>query len=307
MTHRPELPPDVQQSLDRAKRLEWWTLGWLASIVAVMAFAMGSSQAMQAAWIEDMLSLLPPILFLVAAHFEGKPASAAYPFGLDRLGSLCFLLAAAALTIMGGYLIYDAIHILATQEHPTIGSVSIFGHETWLGWLMIAALAYSVIPPVILGRKKRKLAPVLMDKVLYTDAEMNAADWKTGLAGIIGVLGIGLGFWWADALAAGIIGADILRDGLRALRISVAELLDGAPRKLSSPEISQAVDDLRTTVPGDRPVRVRETGRYLHVEIAEDTEVTPSDDFRQKALGEQGWRVINVTGPAPPETRKGKD
>lgn len=304
MSDRPTLPPHIRQSLDRARRLEWWTLGWLVSIVAVMALVMGSSQAMQAAWIEDMLSLLPPILFLLAAHFEGKPASPAYPFGLDRLGSLCFLLAAGALTLMGGYLIYDALHVLIAQEHPTIGSVSLFGHEIWLGWLMMAALAYSVVPPVILGRKKRALAPELMDKVLFTDAEMNAADWKTGLAGIVGVIGIGFGIWWADALAAGVIGADILRDGLRALRISVAELLDGAPRELNSPEVSEAVAKIRAAVPVDRPVRVRETGRFLHVEIADDQDTTPSEAFQTKALGKDGWRIVNVTGPAPPDIRK---
>ncbi len=32
-------------------------------------------------------------------------------------------------------------------EHPTIGTVMLFGHTVWLGWLMIAALLYSAVPP----------------------------------------------------------------------------------------------------------------------------------------------------------------
>lgn len=91
---------------------------------------------------------------------------------------------------------------------------------------------------------KEPLAHTTLDKILYTDADMNAADWKTGLAGGAGIIGIGLGFWWADALEAGIISFDILRDGLRNLRIAVAELLDGAPRDLESTDVHPIVDTL---------------------------------------------------------------
>jgi divalent metal cation (Fe/Co/Zn/Cd) transporter len=95
---------------------------------------------------------------------------------------------------------------------------------------MILALAYSVVPPVILGRLKARPAEVLWDKVPVTDAEMNRADWQTGVAGILGVLGIAWGLWWADA-AAGLISLSFLNDGAGALR-AAAELVDGAPREL---------------------------------------------------------------------------
>lgn len=35
------------------------------------------------------------------------------------------------------------------------------------------------------------------DKVLHADAKMNKADWMTAAAALVGVLGIGLGWWWA--------------------------------------------------------------------------------------------------------------
>ncbi|MCQ0090866.1 cation transporter [Roseovarius sp. M141] len=245
MSH--DLPDEIKRKLRRAARLEWWSIFWLLTIIAVMYFAMGSSQAMKAAWIEDTLSLLPPILFLLARKFENKPATEQYPFGFHRVGSLAFLLAAGALTAMGGFLLYDATSALILQEHPTIGNVTILGWDVWLGWLMVAALVYSIIPPVILGHMKKPLARAAMDKILYTDADMNAADWKTGLAGIAGIVGIGFGFWWADAAAAGLISFDILRDGLRNLRIAVAELLDGAPRELDSTDVHPIVDTLSST------------------------------------------------------------
>ena len=93
---------------------------------------------------------------------------------------------------------------------------------------MIAALAYSVVIPIVLGRLKLPVAKRLCDKVLHTDALMQKADWMTGIAGIGGVLGIALGLWWADALAAGFISLSILKDGLTSMRTASAELLDGA-------------------------------------------------------------------------------
>ena len=61
-------PPEVQAKLEHARRLAWWTLGWMTSVVIVMGLAMGSSQAMRTAWIEDMLSLIPAISFLIAGE-----------------------------------------------------------------------------------------------------------------------------------------------------------------------------------------------------------------------------------------------
>ena len=78
-------PDHIQDELRHAVRLEWWTLFWQATIVVVMAFAMGSSQAMKSAWIEDSLGLIPAGSFLLARHFERKPPTRRFPFGFKRL------------------------------------------------------------------------------------------------------------------------------------------------------------------------------------------------------------------------------
>ena len=64
-----------------------------------------------------------------------------------------------------------------------------------------------------MGRIKLRYAEQLSDKVLRADADMNKADWLTGLATAVGVLGIGLGFWWADAVAALVVSISISKDG----------------------------------------------------------------------------------------------
>ncbi|MDF2917056.1 MAG: cation transporter, partial [Microbacterium sp.] len=56
-----ELPERQAQVLRRAIRLEWVTLAFLAVTATLVFLVLGNSQAMKAAWIEDLLSFIPPI------------------------------------------------------------------------------------------------------------------------------------------------------------------------------------------------------------------------------------------------------
>ena len=270
-THVEALPPRLQDTLRQAERLECWNIFWTITIVAVMGLVMGQSQTMKTAWIEDTLGLIPPIAFLVAARMERKgQRSRKFPFGFERVNGLGFFLAAVALAATGALLLWDAGMTLIAAEHATVGSVHLLGHDIWLGWLMIGAQLYALIPPMIIGRKELPLAKELADKLLHTDALMNKANWMTGAAGIAGVAGLWFGWWWADSVAAAFISFDILNDGIKAIRSSTAELVDGAPRALASPDIAEDAKMLHTLLAERFPgatIRLRETGRLIHAEI----------------------------------------
>jgi len=290
------LPPDLADKLRRAERLEWITLVVMSLIIAAVGLVMGSSQAMQTAWVEDILSLIPPAVFLIATRLERRGATARFPFGFERVHSIAFLVAAVALATMGTVLAVEAVLTLIHQERPTIGTMSLFGEEIWQGWPMMGVLALSTVPPMILGRMKHALAIPLRDKVLHTDALMNKADWLTGLAGVAGVLGIGFGFWWADAVAALVISLDILWDGIKSGRVAVVELADSVPRELDSADISgDALRIARTLqgVRGVRGVRMRETGRYIDVTV-DAADQPPALADLERALGGD-WLVANLS------------
>lgn len=298
---------DIAADLQRGVRLAWWTLGWMGSVVIVMWLVMGSSHAMKAAVIEDLLSLIPAMVFLIAAHWERKEPNRRFPFGYRRANSLAFLIAATALIAVGAFLAYESLTTLIRREHPTVRGITLFGETLWLGWLMIAALAYSVIPPLILGYLKLPIAERIQDKVLHTDALMQKADWQTGLAGMAGVMGIGLGWWWADAAAALFISVSILRDGWGALRQAVAELLDGAPRALENDDLAEDAVKLHAELQhrfGEVPVRLRETGRYIAAEV--DAPSPPHLPPPEELMGrERAWRLCSLSFRAePPEAAK---
>src|SRR5919199_6794566 len=217
------LPPDKKEKLQRAKRLEWVTILFMLTIIAAISLTMGASQTMKAMWTEDVLSLVPPVAFLFSTRYFDRPPDDKFLYGYRRAVMIAFLCAAVALAGFGLYIFLDSVVKLLMAEHPTIQTIGVGGRRVWLGWLMIAALVYSVIPPLILGRMKLPLARDLHEKALQTDADINKGDWLAGLAGVLGLLGVAYGYWWADSVAAGFISLEIIRDGYGDLRNSVAQ------------------------------------------------------------------------------------
>lgn len=265
------LPEEVSENLRKAVRWEWVTIGALMVIVVLVYLVLGNSQAMKTAWIEDMLSFVPPIAFLIGVRVTRKPATAERPYGYHGAIGISHVVAATALAVMGGYLIVDSALKLVLAEHPTIGGISLFGTTIWLGWLMIAVMVLTAIPPVILGRMKLKLAPPLHNKVLYADAAMNKADWLTAVAVIVGVTGIGLGWWWADSAAAIIVAVSILKDGIANLKASVAGLIDARPTTFDNEEPHPLLGEIDAYLRNldwvhTAGARVRDEGQVFHVE-----------------------------------------
>jgi len=274
----PELPDELVALNRRAVRLEWLTIAYLLSAVYLVNLTVGQSQAMKATWFEDLLSLTPAIAFLVAARLRYRRPDAQHPYGYHRVVSIAFLFSAMALLSLGAFILYDSVTKLLSGEHPPIGVVQPFGDPVWLGWFMLPVLVWSALPAVFLGRAKLKLAGELHDKVLHADALMNKADWLTGFAAAAGVLGIGLGLWWADAVAATIISVDIVHDGFKHTRLAVADLMNRRPAKVGSADDDPLIDQVRDALCGmewvtDAHVRMREEGRVFFGEAL----VVPSD------------------------------
>jgi cation diffusion facilitator family transporter len=260
-----EYPEELVPVYHKARRLEWITLAYILSAAVFVYLTMGNSQAMKTAWFEDLLSLTPSASFLIASRLALKEPNGDFPYGYHRAASIAYLCSAVALLAVGGFLLVDSTITLLKAEHPTIGTVVLFGKQVWLGYLMIAAMLWSTFPSLYLGLKKLPLAEQLHDKNLYTDAEMNKADWMTAVAAIVGVVGIGFGLWWADAAAAAIISLDIVRDGYSNLKQAVFDLMNQVPKtvdeKKPDPLIRQVQDTLKKhDWVRDSTIRLREEG-----------------------------------------------
>lgn len=310
---RDALPDEQHEILQRAIRLEWVSIAVLAVIVAMVGLVMGQSQAMRVAWVEDILALLPPIAFLVATRVIRRPPSRQHPYGHHRAIGVAHLVAAVALLFMGAYLLVDSAMGLIMVDKPPIGIVVLFGRDIWSGWLMMAAMAIAIPPMVVLGRMKLQLAKELHDKVLYADADMMKADWLTGAATIVGVAGIGIGWWWADAAAAILVSSTIVKDGFDNVKAAIIGLTDaramhfddGSPHKLTF-----EVERVAREVPwvGEARARVRDEGHVFHVEMF----VVPIQGFMpttlhitalRRTLEDIDWKLHDVVVAVVEEIR----
>ena len=299
-----ELPPDKKEALLRAKRVEWSFIAFLVSIIVLMALVMGSSQTMKAMWIEDTLSLVPSCSFLVGIHFRHKAPNEAFPYGYRRAVLVGFMCGAVTLLGFGLYLLGDSVLKLAMAEHPIVQTVHVFGREIWLGWLMLAALIYSVIPPLIFGRMKLPLASELHDKTLHVSAELNKGDWLSGIAGVVGILGIAYGYWWTDAAAAAFISVEVIKDGYVNLRNSVSQLMNRRPSTVEDQDEDPAIDRLQEALEqldwvAKARVRLREDGDVLtgeaFIQPREDRDLLERMAQAREIVGSVDWRLHDVS------------
>ena len=301
---RTDLPREQQVALRKAVRWEIFTICYTTVTIVLVALVVGNSQSMRTAWIEDMLSLIPQLAFLIALPFVRRRPNARHPYGRHRAMGVGHLVAGVALLVVGLNLAYEAVSGLVAGDHPTIGTVQLFGSTIWLGWLMIAVMVVIVIGPVFLyGPAKARLAPVLHNKLLFADADMAKADWHTNAASIIGVLGIGLGIWWLDGAAALFISVGIVRDGYRNTRSAVADLMDQRARTYDDAEphpLAAEVVSLLEALPWvhEAAVRLRDEGQVFHVEafVRPRRGRVPLSSLRQASeqVAALDWKVQDV-------------
>ena len=263
-----EFPAEVEDTYRKARRLEWVTVAYVASAAAFLYTTMGTSQAMRTSFFEDVVSVVPAVAFLVGTSIARRAPGPDYPYGTHRATSIAYLAASLALCAMGLFLLAEAAVKVLSNEKTTIGGFSLFGTVVWGGWPMLAAILYSAVPSVLLGHAKLRLAPKIHDKVLFADAKMMKADWMAEGATAVGVVGAGFGLWWLDPLAAALVSADILKDGVSNLKTAVLDLVDRRPKKTDQSDRERLPDQVRDLLRGmdwvaDAAVRMREEGHVF--------------------------------------------
>jgi len=295
---------DLRDGFKKMRKLEWTTLIYQVFASALVFYLAGKSQAMKTEWMENALAVIPPLGVLLTYQFENKAPDNRRPFGYHRASTIAFVAAAFALAMIGLLLCFEAASNLIHGERPAIGGYNLFGHTIWHGWLMIALMIGTAVPPVILGRKKIPVAKLLHDKALFADADMNRANWLSNGAGAIGLLLVAFGFWWGDSLAAFIISLDIIHDGVTNVMHSLSDVMDHHPVDLESGQQLPIVPDIHKTLKAlpfvqSQRVLIREHGRYFYAEIfiTPNEKMPPVLDATQQvreAILPLDWRLQHI-------------
>jgi divalent metal cation (Fe/Co/Zn/Cd) transporter len=125
----------------------------------------------------------------------------------------------------------------------------------------------------------------------------------TAGAAMVGIMGVGLGLWWADAVAAAIISLSVIRDGFGNLRDVITDLMDEAPKTTDHSDFDPLPDRLECfvrTLPWvcDAQVRLREEGHVLVGEVfvvpVDSTNLVERLDEATRQCVAVDWRLHDI-------------
>ena len=193
-------PGERDAAVARARRLNQISLAWNVAemFVALAAGIAAGSVSLIGFGIDSGIEVSAALILAWRLYQERREGCmAAYDRTATRLIAVAFVALAA-------YVWVDAVTDLVNRTHP----------EASVPGLLLAVLSLIVMP--WLARQKRVLAPAIGSQAVSADAQQTSL---CALLSAILIVGVGLntlfGWWWADPVAALVIGALALEAGRR--------------------------------------------------------------------------------------------
>jgi cobalt-zinc-cadmium efflux system protein len=210
---------------------KWLTIA-LALIVAFMAVeVVVGILAHSLALLSDAAHMLTDagalLLSLIVIRLVARPAAGNLTFGLRRTEILSAQANGATLLVLAGLVVYEAIHRLVTPPEPEGLAILV---------VALAGVAVNVAATWSISRANRQSMNVEGSfQHILTDLYAFVA---TAIAGVVILI---TGFDRADAIAALLVAALMLRAAVGLLRDSGRVLLEAAPQGMSVTEIGTAL------------------------------------------------------------------
>lgn len=189
---------DRGRLIKRGLLLEYTTLGWnVVGCVIVLAAALAArSVALAGFGIDSVIEIFASLIVV----WQLKSVNSDKEHLAERLIGLAFLLLAAYLAVQSGI-------VLSIHFHPKASPLGI-------AWLVLTAATM-----FLLAYGKGRTGAALNNSVLQKESRVTVVDGLLAAAVLVGlVLDAGLGWWWADPLAALVIVFYGVREGIGALR-----------------------------------------------------------------------------------------
>jgi divalent metal cation (Fe/Co/Zn/Cd) transporter len=193
-------PGERAAAVARAKRLNQFSLTWNVAemFVALLTGIAAGSVSLIGFGIDSGIEVSAAVILAWRLHQERRGGCMA---DYDRTATR---LIAVAFVALAAYVWIDAISDLVDRSHP----------EASVPGLLLAILSVTVMP--WLARQKRALAPALGSQAVSADAQQTSL---CALLSAVLIVGVGLntvfGWWWADPVAALVIGALAVEAGRR--------------------------------------------------------------------------------------------
>jgi len=176
--------------LERARRLQWLTVGWNAveGIIAIAAALAASSVVLLGFGLDSFIEMTSGLVILWRIRAERRARDEAR---IERVEDLARRGVALSLFLLAVFVATEAVVSLFGGEEP---STSVVG---------IVLLSTSVVVMLWLAHAKRTVARLLHSHAMEADATQTDICWQLSVVALVGLgANAAFGWWWADPIAA---------------------------------------------------------------------------------------------------------
>lgn len=187
----------------RGKLLEYATVGYnsLEGLIAIVAGVIAGSVALVGFGFDSVIEVISGLTLLWRLYADVNEEER------ERVEQRALRIVGASFLLLAAYVMFDAAKALIQREPPDESIVGI----------VLAAVSLVVMP--LLVRAKRRVAAAIGSRALAADATQTALCTYLSAILLGGLLLNALvGWWWADPVAALVMGPIIVREGLEGLR-----------------------------------------------------------------------------------------
>jgi cation diffusion facilitator family transporter len=267
--HAHQLPFDDPSRYALANRCTWTSVfvNIVLTITQVVAGIFSHSQSLIADGVHSLSDLISDFLVLIASHHSKTPADDDHPYGHGRIETAASLVLGAILVLTGIGIMYGAaIKLENIGNLPPVTSLAL-----WTAGLALTAKEG-------LFRYMLHVGEQLRSPMLIANAWHARSDAASSLVVAIGIAANMMGFIYADALAAIVVGFMIVRMGFVFVWEAFQELIDAG---LSFEEVASIRQTLMDTqgVENVHELRTRKMAHRVLVDahILVDSKISVSE------------------------------
>ncbi|MGD1253976.1 cation diffusion facilitator family transporter [Mycobacterium seoulense] len=224
----------------------------LTGLVELAIALLSGSVALLGDALHNLSDVSTSALVFVGFRASRKLPSERYPYGYERAEDLAGIGVAVVIWASAAVAAFESVTKLLRH-----------GGTGYVGWGIAAAIV-GIAGNQLVARYKLVVGRRIRSATMVADAKHSWLDALSSAGAMLGLIGVALGWGWADAVAGIVVTGFICHVGWEVTADIAHRLLDGV-----DPEIITTAEAVAATVPGvtHAHARARWTGRTLRVEV----------------------------------------
>jgi cation diffusion facilitator family transporter len=222
---------------------------------AIVGYLTGSLAILSEAG-HSLIDFGATVMTYVAVRVSGRPADEQHHYGHGKIESISALAETALLFLLSGIVVWEAGRRLLEHEGHVVEATA------WAFGVILVSIGVDFVRSRALSRTAKQTS----SHALEADALHFSSDLWGSLAVLIGLVGVRLGYWWADSAAALAVAVLVCVAGWRLGRRTIDTLIDVAPEGAA-----RTITAIAAKVPGVvkiGQVRARAVGEKTFIDLA---------------------------------------